>query len=1587
MAVEGTGLSRKRVLTLWLALTLLMLCAPTASLAGPPVHEPLTAESIEGLNRACGAAVDSEGDVYASSAGESKVVVFNPEHDELASIVNAHEPCALALDGDGNLYVSERATGEVVRYHPTEYPFVGAPSYEAPVTIDASGSAKGIAVDPIDGRLYVAEGTRIAVYRFDGSFEAYLGEGELTDATGVGTYTYVYSQNNGEERGIRHLYVADRSDSSIKLFGGGVVGEPTLKADSIAAPEFRRSVVGPSQGEEFGFGSQGAYLSVDPGNSNSEGKCARIAEQACTAGHLFVYDDAHTVVDEFDAAGEFVDRIGASSTLSDGEPTAIAVDRSGGSNDGTIYVTSGAGSGAEVLAFSPLVQPGRRPLGQGEPPEQPSQELPTARAVATDSHGSLYAAAGKLVHIFDPSGTELMNFEDAEQPVDMSVDSAGNVYVLDNGSGVGTEKVTYYSPSSYPPSSSTGYTRHATLATRAGWPASCETPSLSAIGVDPANDHLFIATGSNAGCVRELGSAEEGSPVVDPEFGAGITASIPTIQSVDVCGKSGEVFFGGNSRITVINSAGTVVMARVIGAGSPGGPFSGSNPKIAVDQSNCHVLGVDPTDGAAAEYDSRGGFLADFGSFASAPYFDIASDGSCALHRGPGGEIEPLDETTVPTCAKYDPGNGRAYVADDEQAPNTPDIWAFGPLSYGEPPLARTSGATEINGGKVTLNGTVNPLGFELEECRFEYLTDAVYRENIEEEKEPFEGATEKLCAESAVAIGSGEAAVPVHVTVEGLDPEGRYRFRVAAQNKYGESTGTPGLFGPPVFTPEAPTPLYDEAVLRAKIEPAGLATSYRFECGPPGGNAGEYDRSTPIEGIPAGEGKVPVQAVVGELQEGATYHCRLVAENEAAKIQGEDQRFTTLQRRGAESCPNSEYRTGPSAALPDCRAYELVTPAQTGGLSPGTREASGNFNDWLTVPRGEAAGQRLSFFTLGTIKGFEGNGRVDGYLSERAAGTHPAAGWSTQLAGPTFNQASGVNPFGEGVSADQLYSTWHINTEGNESLPGTLAQGSNLRTPGETGDSTCNLEPLQSDFESVGCGDLGTDAKARVDFVSAGGEHVIFSSAEQLENEPGNQAPAKGTTAIYDRPVGSRHATVISVQPNGTPFSESATYIAASENGTSVVFEVGGILYEHREGSTVEVAGSLGGSPPAPVSFAGISEGGTRVLYAAITNGEAPAALYSCDTEAGPCAGSGAHAPEQIANSAVFVSVSPDASRVLFTSEEALTGSEENENCNPECEIAQPGAHNLYLAAGGTVHFVGALTEGDFKGFQGLTAQSLGVWTRAVNEAGGGERAKSPTRSTSNGGVFVFQSHAQLTSYDNEGKGEVYRYDPSAAEGERLLCVSCNPAEVPPAGEAVLQDLRPLSPVNVFSTLIANVTDDGSEVFFQTPDRLLPEDANEAQDVYEWRAKGTGEPQCTRVDGCLALISSGQDEGDSFLYSASADGSDVFFRTEEKLVGADVPGSKSIYDARVDGGIPEAPAPGVCSGDACQPEGSPLPVLPAPTSNGSGYGNVEPPRSVHCPKGAHKVRRAGKVRCVKRHRKARHPRAHRRGQAEGGGR
>jgi hypothetical protein len=1778
--VSGTT-ARASVGTLLAAVLLLAL---TASAQATPFHTRTSSLDVTGLNHACGTAVDSKGDFYASSAGESKVKVYNPSHTLLTEISEANTPCGLALTTTGNLYVSERATGDVVRFKPNKYPFEGTPVYGSREVIDASGKAKGIAVDPADNRLYVAEGERVSVYDSEGAlfapnevqavsisgttggtfklefegqktaavafsasaaelkaalealstigagnvevakpsqfsvtfigkfahtsvplmvpdgtsltgtkpkitvsettkgFGGHIGEGTLTEASGVAAYT-----NTSGAVTDRYLWIADAKGlqaDRLYLFGGTDVRTLAL----------RREVTGAATpAGSFGFGAAGAYLAADPGNRNSKGECKVVGAQACTAGHLFLYDAAHKALDEFDATGEFLDRT-ANAAFADAEPSAVAIDRSGGANDGTLYVTAGAGAGAKALAFSPLKAPSRETLG-----EPLSHILANARAVATDSHGDVYAAAGSEIRVYGHSGEQLAKIEDPLKPKDLAVDSACNLYVLDEGKeGFSVEnEVNYYAPSKCPPDSKTTYSSHGSpIATPEEFPV--EKKLLRAIAVDPgpgpSKDHLFVTSN---GAVHEYDSAANGSGALNEEF----ASSVPGVThlSIAVDGVRGTVYIAVNPSLVYAVSEETGEILRRFETGSS--TQVGANPLLAVDQADGHVVEYDQTS-HARELDAAGAFVAEFGSFTEAPRdYRVAIDSSCAIHEPP---------LAGKACEEFDPANGTVYVGYDDPSPSHPpyDVTAFGPLKYPAPAKHKLTvekkgtGSGEVKsspagiecGSKcsaefeetevVTLKVKADEgsefikwLGCEAEpsatECEVTMSEDRTVTAEFKEKegvtqypltvkkigvgKGTVTSTSEKIdcdpeCSEETAEFSKGSSVTLTAKAAKGSEFAGwsgceaepsptecevkmtgikevEVNFDIEhptlTVNKEGTGTGIvtseePGIdcgstcsaqfnlneevtltaeadegskfdgwsggdceaetvsptegtcevtmsepievtatFGAhlQVRADHAHPILYDEATLRGEIDTAELQTEYRFDYlteqeYEENGETFEGAKHSPMNELASGTtGFASVEAPLVGLEEGTQYRFRLIAQNTSPETVEDEGTFETLQRRNSSSCLNAEYRFGLSANLPDCRAYELVTPAQTDGLTPyaaahGTSPSLA-FNNWLTVQSGAGAGDSISYFTDGTLPGFEGNGILDGYRAERGPGEHPAGGWQSALFSPGYAEsAPGIHasPLQLGIAPDQQYSAWEFNPE-PETFPQTLAHGTYLRTP--TG------------FEVLGEGSLGKDLGALDRYVSAGGAHLIFTSEEHLE---GKAAP-KGTVAIYDRTAGEASATVVSLKPDGSPFGagEDATYVATTEDGSAVVFSVNGMLYLHRAGTTTEIATS-------PSTFAGISEDGTRVFYAATASGASPAALFACDAKAGPCTGPGAHSPQEIASAGIFAGVSPDGSHAFFSSTEALTGGEENDNG----EKADEGEHNLYTWDGTGVRFIAKLSPVDFQQFAGFAEMNLGAWTKAISLTQQSGRAHAPIRSTQGGGVFVFQSHARITTYDNKGMGEIYRYDPAAEAGERLLCVSCDPTGALPSADALLEDVGDASPLKP-TTMIASLSSDGREVFFQSFDRLVPEDANEAEDVYEWTAKGAG--GCGRSGGCLALISSGQGETPSFLYAMSANGHDVFLQTKEKLVGADVAGSPSIYDAREEGGIPELAEPAPCQGDACQRQGSEPPVLPGLATTGAGE-SPEAPSPPRCGKGKHRV----KGRCVAvkhKHRGRRHRRAH----------
>jgi hypothetical protein len=204
----------------------------------------------------------------------------------------------------------------------------------------------------------------------------------------------------------------------------------------------------------------------------------------------------------------------------------------------------------------------------------------------------------------------------------------------------------------------------------------------------------------------------------------------------------------------------------------------------------------------------------------------------------------------------------------------------------------------------------------------------------------------------------------------------------------------------------------------------------------------------------------------------------------------------------------------------------------------------------------------------------------------------------------------------------------------------------------------------------------------------------------------------------------------------------------------------------------------------------------------------------------------------------------------------------------------------------------------------------------------------------------------ARLTSYDNNGKIELYLY-----EAQRPLspgnpvCVSCNPSGAPAAGDVRLTSANgglAASPSRRNAFLTRNLSSDGNRVFFQTEEALVPGDGNGQLDVYEWEREGAGscEPIGVSFDksaaGCVYLISSGESAQPSYFGDAGADGEDVFFFTRQSLVGQDNDLNVDVYDARVDGGIvSQNPPPPVapCTEGTCRGGVGTSPAFGVPAS------------------------------------------------------
>jgi hypothetical protein len=698
-----------------------------------------------------------------------------------------------------------------------------------------------------------------------------------------------------------------------------------------------------------------------------------------------------------------------------------------------------------------------------------------------------------------------------------------------------------------------------------------------------------------------------------------------------------------------------------------------------------------------------------------------------------------------------------------------------------------------------------------------------------------------------------------------------------------------------------------------------------------------------------------------------------------------------------AGSCPNAQFRTGYSAHLPDCRAYELVTPPGSPApiaplylqtLIPGFSLPEGNLQAHAAVDGG-----RMAYGSE------ESNSQSPGliYLATRGP-----EGWSSENVIPPQSVENGICLFGV------VIGDWSLDLS-----KGVLTDGIEFSTPTECGHDEPELVPgepqgLQNLFvRDIGSGSYQlvdvtpssvVPAVAHLDAGSADLSHVVFDENAKLTTN------APSGDALYEWSAGKVY--LVTILPGGTvtqgqlagavvneqsehPRQTGSFSHAVSANGLRIFFEANGNLYLRENGAqepakecieatkacTVQVDAQQGGSGTGGGTFRWATADGSKVFFtderrltgnSTAKAGEPDLYEYDVNSEAG---GPGtltdltASAGEP-ANVQGVSGVSEDGSYVYFVADGVLQGAGENSRH----ATAQAGKPNLYLLHAGATRFIATLDP---------ASSDVCDWTAVCLTA----------RTSSNGEFIAFDSTQSLTGYDNSPAQptdceytlgtpyrpgapciEIFRYAATAGE---LACASCDPSGAPPTASATIR-----TPALNFSSsanteyLARNVSDSG-RVFFDTavsagigtPNALLPAAANGKGNVYEYDDAG------------LHLISSGTSSEASYFYDATSDGSNAFIITAQQLLPQDTNASYALYDARVGGGFPYTPPAAPCSGEACKGAATSVPVFSAPSSvTFSGVGNLPPPptakpgvkphsRSAKCKRGH--VKRHGK--CVKR--------------------
>jgi hypothetical protein len=987
----------------------------------------------------------------------------------------------------------------------------------------------------------------------------------------------------------------------------------------------------------------------------------------------------------------------------------------------------------------------------------------------------------------------------------------------------------------------------------------------------------------------------EGEPQRDGEFSFWFT-----LGSFIATGPGNKVYVGDTGRVQVFEPSGVWKEdISLAGLSSEGQPTA-----LAVDSAGDVFLHDNAAEGVR-EFEANG--------LEKLTQFDTGSFSVTALTLDPtSGDVYVGDENGGFHVLKYDPAGtelasfgsktvsgfngglafstttGELYATEAVESEEKAGVWALtpplGPLIGGEK-------ATPSPKGAATLQAEINPEN-HLTTYHFEYLTEKQFKED----GETFGAGTVATMVATLTGSEFEEEQVEAKLPEGALVPGETYDWRVVATDSLKQtSTGVGQAFE------ETPSALVEgpwsedvtssSVTLAATIDPQGASTSYRLE----------YGTSTSYEhvlagNVGAGSAFVPISHQIQELTADTTYHYRLVTSNECivgrtCTTEGADRTFTT-QPAGVTQ-----------VALPDGRAWELVTPASTGGTvfsvsSAGTHAASDGSAIAYQVsaaPLGENVASNANFFNANQILSLRGRG---GFRTEDIDQPQSPPGEGESAAALTLRGGGSYALFSPDLASSVVYQP-PFSPPSSEALAGTPYLRDNrdgsytpLLTSANTPPGTELLAPEGPEVP----------LKASQVFVDAGTPdltHLILSSSLKLTSD----AIQSGGSGGFADPFGNLYEWsggrlgLVNVLPDGSPScsggvppcdavdaelagtdgATGSTQRTVSSDGRWVAWTRGTPYdapgsHNNRENykglyvrdMVEEKTVRLGGLG---ARYQTMSSDGSRISVFYLERGD----LYVYDATTGTQTDlTATHGPGEVsAGVQESVSdVSADGSYVYFVANGVLgdgagRGAKAG-NCEPPPQVGhvQVGTCNLYLLRNS-----GSGWE-ESRFIATLSSEDTNSWY--AQHAGPPDLTRVTSRVSPDGRYLTFMSNGSLTGYDNvdanpRAQGardeEVYLYDSLSG---RLVCVSCAPSGARPRGVSTEHELVVTRPGFAWAELgrphwlggslpgwqvdggldtvyQPRYLSDSGRLFFDSSEALVPQDTNGLEDVYEHEPPGLG--------------------------------------------------------------------------------------------------------------------------------------------------